>query len=153
MIDVRIIIMTFLFANDVPAIRKEARMINVMLTLVIVIVFRMSQDKNVTNVNLDTLVFLIAKVSINIIMRHVKYFNRNPQIVNVLPLEPCQTLLAQMMENVYHANPVIVEQNVRNVLMDTLDNQMDVVKRVIVHLLDPRTKPVMTKENAFARTN
>ena len=153
MIDVRIIIMTFLLANDVPVIRKEARMINVMLTLVIVIVFRMSQDKNVTNVNLDTLIFLIAKVSINIIMRHVKYFNRNPQIVNVLPLEPCQTLLAQMMENVYHANPVIVEQNVRNVLMDTLDNQMDVVKRVIVHLLDPRTKPVMTKENAFARTN
>ena len=153
MIDVRIIIMTFLLANDVPVIRKEARMINVMLTLVIVIVFRMSQDKNVTNVNLDTLIFLIAKVSINIIMRHVKCFNRNPQIVNVLPLEPCQTLLAQMMENVYHANPVIVEQNVRNVLMDTLDNQMDVVKRVIVHLLDPRTKPVMTKENAFARTN
>ena len=153
MINARLIIMTFLLANDVPVIRKEARMINVMLTLVIVIVFRMSQDKNVTNVNLDTLVFLIAKVSINIIMRHVKYFNRNPQIVNVLPLEPCQTLLAQMMENVYHANPVIVEQNVRNVLMDTLDNQMDVVKRVIVHLLDPRTKPVMTKENAFARTN
>ena len=153
MIDVRIIIMTFLLANDVPVIRKEARMINVMLTLVIVIVFRMSQDKNVTNVNLDTLIFLIAKVSINIIMRHVKYFNYNPQIVNVLPLEPWQTLLAQMMENVYHANPVIVEQNVRNVLMDTLDNQMDVVKRVIVHLLDPRTKPVMTKENAFARTN
>ena len=153
MIDVRIIIMTFLLANDVPVIRKEARMINVMLTLVIVIVFRMSQDKNVTNVNLDTLIFLIAKVNMTIIMRHVKYFNRNPQIVNVLPLEPCQTLLAQMMENVYHANPVIVEQNVRNVLMDTLDNQMDVVKRVIVHLLDPRTKPVMTKENAFARTN
>ena len=145
--------MTSLLANDALVIEKEARMINVMLTLVIVIVFRMSQDKNVTNVNLDTLIFLIAKVSINIIMRHVKYFNRNPQIVNVLPLEPCQTLLAQMMENVYHANPVIVEQNVRNVLMDTLDNQMDVVKRVIVHLLDPRTKPVMTKENAFARTN
>ena len=137
MIDVRIVIMTFLLANDVPVIRKEARMINVMLTLVIVIVFRMSQDKNVTNVNLDTLIFLIAKVSINIIMRHVKYFNRNPQIVNVLPLEPCQTLLAQMMENVYHANPVIVEQNVRNVLMDTLNDQMEVVKSVIVNLLDP----------------
>ena len=153
MINVRPIIMTFLLANDVPVIRKEARMINVMLTLGIVTVLRMSQDKNVTNVNLDTLIFLIAKVSINIIMRREKYFNRNPQIVNVLPLEPCQTLLAQMMENVYHANPVIVEQNVRNVLMDTLDNQMDVVKHVIVHLLDPRTKPVMTKENAFARTN
>ena len=64
MIDVRIIIMTFLLANDVPVIRKEARMINVMLTLVIVIVFRMSQDKNVTNVNLDTMIFLIAKVRI-----------------------------------------------------------------------------------------
>ena len=68
MIDVRIVIMTFLLANDVPVIRKEARMINVMLTLVIVIVFRMSQDKNVTNVNLDTLIFLIAKVSKIIMM-------------------------------------------------------------------------------------
>ena len=66
MINVRPIIMTFLLANDVPVIQKEARMINVMLTLVIVIVFRMSQDKNVTNVNLDTLIFLIAKVSISI---------------------------------------------------------------------------------------
>ena len=73
MIDVRIIIMTFLLANDVPVIRKEARMINVMLTLVIVIVFRMSQGKNVTNVNLDTLIFLIAKVTI-IITFELKIF-------------------------------------------------------------------------------
>ena len=76
MIDVRIIIMTFLLANDVPVIRKEARMINVMLTLVIVIVFRMSQDKNVTNVNLDTMIFLIAKVSIITMMATAStYFN------------------------------------------------------------------------------
>ena len=57
--------------------------------------------------------------------------------MNVLPLEPCQTLLAQMMENVHHANPVTLEQNVRNVLMDTLNDQMEVVKSVIVNLLDP----------------
>ena len=75
MIDVRIIIMTFLLANDVPVIQKEARMINVMLTLVIVIVFRMSQDKNVTNVNLDTLIFLIAKVGKIIVFMLEKYFN------------------------------------------------------------------------------
>ena len=57
--------------------------------------------------------------------------------MNVLPLEPCQTLVAQMMENVHHANPAILEQNVRNVLMDTLNDQMEVVKSVIVNLLDP----------------
>ena len=67
MIDVRIIIMTFLLANDVPVIRKEARMINVMLTLVIVTAFRMSQDKIVTNVNLDTLISQIARVSMTIV--------------------------------------------------------------------------------------
>ena len=57
------------------------------------------------------------------------------------------------MENVHHANPVTLEQNVRNVLMDTLNDQMEVVKNVIVNLLDPWTKPVMTKDNAFVRTD
>ena len=65
------------------------------------------------------------------------YYNYNPQNVNVLPMEPWQTLLAQMMENVHHANPVTLEQNVKNVLMDTLNDQMEVVKSVIVNLLDP----------------
>ena len=64
MINVRPIIMTFLLANDALVIEKEARMINAMLTLVIVTAFSMSQDKNVTNVNLDTLIFQIAKVTI-----------------------------------------------------------------------------------------
>ena len=64
MINVRLIIMTFLLANDALVIEKEARMINAMLTLVIVTAFSMSQDKNVTNVNLDTLIFQIAKVTI-----------------------------------------------------------------------------------------
>ena len=59
--------MTFLLANDALVIEKEARMINVMLTLVIVTAFRMSQDKNVTNVNLNTLIFQIARVSITIV--------------------------------------------------------------------------------------
>ena len=65
------------------------------------------------------------------------YYNYNPQNVNVLPMEPWQTLLAQMMGNVHHANRVTLEQNVRNVLMDTLNDQMEVVKNVNVHLLDP----------------
>ena len=52
-------------------------------------------------------------------------------------MEPWQTLLAQMMENVHHANLATLEQNVKNVLMDTLNDQMEVVKNVNVHLLDP----------------
>ena len=64
MINARLIIMTFLLANDALVTEKEARMINAMLTLVIVTAFSMSQDKNVTNVNLDTMIFLIAKVRI-----------------------------------------------------------------------------------------
>ena len=67
MINVRPIIMTFLLANDALVIEKEARMINVMLTLVIVTAFRMSQDKIVTNVSLDTLISQIARVSITIV--------------------------------------------------------------------------------------
>ena len=62
--------MTFLLANDVLVTRKEARMMIVIFTVGIVTAFRMSQDKNVTNVNLDTMIFLIAKVSIITIMAH-----------------------------------------------------------------------------------
>ena len=65
--------MTFLLANDALAIEKEARTMNVMGKLEIVTVFSMSQDKNVTNVYLDTLIFLIAKVSI-IITFELKIF-------------------------------------------------------------------------------
>ena len=68
-------------------------------------------------------------------------------------MEPWQTLLAQMMGNVYHANPVTLEQNVRNVMMDTLNDQMEVVKSVIVNLLAPLTKLVMKKDNVFVRTD
>ena len=64
MINVRLIIMTSLLANDALVIEKEARMINVMLTLGIVTVIHVSQDKNVTNVNLDILGILIVKVYI-----------------------------------------------------------------------------------------
>ena len=64
MINVRPTIMTFLLANDVLVIQKEARMMIVIFTVGIVTAFRMSQDKNVTNVNLDTMIFLIAKVRI-----------------------------------------------------------------------------------------
>ena len=67
-------------------------------------------------------------------------------------MEPWQTLLAQMMENVHHANPATLEQNVTNVLMDTLNDQMEVVKNVNVHLLDPKITPVMPMENVFVRT-
>ena len=62
--------MTFLLANDALAIEKEARTMNVMVKLEIVTAFSMSQDKNVTNVNLDTLIFQIAKVRIINIMAH-----------------------------------------------------------------------------------
>ena len=54
--------MTSLLANDALVIEKEARMTNVMLTLGIVTVIHVSQGKNVTNVNLDILGFLIVKV-------------------------------------------------------------------------------------------
>ena len=70
MTNVRLIIMTFLLANDALAIEKEARTMNVMGKLEIVTAFSMSQDKNVTNVNLDTLIFQIAKVRIINIMAH-----------------------------------------------------------------------------------
>ena len=56
-----------------------------------------------------------------------------------------------MMENVHHANLVILEQNVMNAMMDTLKDLMEVVKSVIVHLLVQQTTPVMPKENVFAR--
>ena len=58
------IILIFLLANPVVVIKKEERIMNVMLKLGIVTALRMSQGKNVTNVNLDSLIFLIAKVSI-----------------------------------------------------------------------------------------
>ena len=62
--------MTFLLANDALAIEKEARTMNVMDKLGTATAFSMSQDKNVTNVNLDSLIFLIAKVSVIIVMVH-----------------------------------------------------------------------------------
>ena len=64
MTNVKLIILIFLLANPVVVIKKEERIMNVMLKLGIVTVLRMSQGKNVTNVNLDSLIFLIAKVSI-----------------------------------------------------------------------------------------
>ena len=70
MTDVDLIILIFLLANHVAVIKKEERIMNVMLKLGIVTVLRMSQGKNVTNVNLDSLIFLIAKVSIITIMTH-----------------------------------------------------------------------------------
>ena len=76
-----------------------------------------------------------------------------PQNVNVLALEPWRIPLVPMMENVHHANLVILEQNVMNAMTDTLKDLMEVVKSVIVHLLDPKTAPVMPKENVFAREN
>ena len=62
MTDVDLIILIFLLANPVVVIKKEERMTNVMLTLGIVTVIHVSQGKNVTNVNLDILGFLIVKV-------------------------------------------------------------------------------------------
>ena len=58
------IILIFLLANPVVVIKKEERIMNVMLKLGIVTVLRMSQGKNVTNVNLDILGILIVKVYI-----------------------------------------------------------------------------------------
>ena len=55
-----------------------------------------------------------------------------------------------MLENV-NANLVILDPNVTNVMMDTLKDLMEVVKSVIVHLLDQQTTPVMLMENVFAR--
>ena len=66
MTNVKLIILTFLLATNVVVIPKEARTMNVMGKLEIVTVNHVSQDKNVTNVYLDTLIFLIAKVSISI---------------------------------------------------------------------------------------
>ena len=62
MTNVKLIILIFLLANPVVVIKKEERMTNVMLTLGIVTVIHVSQGKNVTNVNLDILGFLIVKV-------------------------------------------------------------------------------------------
>ena len=70
MTNVKLIILTFLLVPNVDVTRKEARMMIVMFTVVIVTVVHVSQDKNVTNVNLDTLIFLIAKVSIIITLVH-----------------------------------------------------------------------------------
>ena len=63
-------------------------------------------------------------------------FNDTPQNVNVLPLELWKIPHAPMLESV-NAKLVIPEPNVTNVTMDTLKDQMEVVKNVIVHLLDP----------------
>ena len=62
MTNVDLIILIFLLANPVVVIKKEERIMNVMLKLGIVTALRMSQGKNVTNVNLDILGFLIVKV-------------------------------------------------------------------------------------------
>ena len=70
MTNAKLIIITFLIAPNVVVIQKEARMMIVMFTVVIVTVFHMSLDKNVTNVTMDIMVFLIAKVSIITIMAH-----------------------------------------------------------------------------------
>ena len=66
MTNVDLIILIFLLANPVVVIKKEERIMNVMLKLEIVTALRMSQGKNVTNVNLDILGFLIVKVRITI---------------------------------------------------------------------------------------
>ena len=66
MTNVDLIILIFLLANPVVVIKKEERIMNVMLTLGIVTVIHVSQGKNVTNVNLDILGFLIVKVRITI---------------------------------------------------------------------------------------
>ena len=66
MTNVKPIISTFLIVPNVVVIQKDERITNVMWKLGIVTVVHVSQDKNVTNVNLDTLIFLIAKVSITI---------------------------------------------------------------------------------------
>ena len=66
MTNVDLVILIFLLANPVVVIKKEERIMNVMLKLGIVTALRMSQGKNVTNVNLDILGFLIVKVRITI---------------------------------------------------------------------------------------
>ena len=45
------------------------------------------------------------------------------------------------------------EQNAKSVQMDTIKDQMEVVKNVNVHLLDPKITPVMPMENVFVRTD
>ena len=64
MTNVKPIISTFLLVPNVVVIQKDERITNVMWKLGIVTVVHVSQDKNVTNVNLDTLIFLIAKVNL-----------------------------------------------------------------------------------------
>ena len=66
MTNVKLIILTFLLATNVVVIPKEERIMNVMWKLEIVTVNHVSQGKNVTNVYLDTLIFLTAKVSVSI---------------------------------------------------------------------------------------
>ena len=66
MTNAKLIILIFLIAPNVVVIQKEARMMIVMFTVGIVTAFHMSLDKNVTNVNLDILGFLIVKVRITI---------------------------------------------------------------------------------------
>ena len=68
MTNVDLIILIFLLANPVVVIKREERIMSVMLKLGIVTALRMSQGKNVTNVNLVSLTFLIAKVSKIIMM-------------------------------------------------------------------------------------
>ena len=73
MTNAKLIILIFLIAPNVVVIQKEARMMIVMFTVAIVTVFHMLLDKNVTNVTMDIMVFLIAKVSI-IITFELKIF-------------------------------------------------------------------------------
>ena len=70
MTNAKLIILTFLLVPNVVVIQKDERITNVMWKLGIVTVVHVSQDKNVTNVNLDTLTFLIAKVNIIITLVH-----------------------------------------------------------------------------------
>ena len=66
-------------------------------------------------------------------------------------MELWRTLLVPMMESALAALDTS-EQNAKNVQMDTLNDQMEVVKSVIVNLLDPKITPVMPMENVFVRT-
>ena len=67
-------------------------------------------------------------------------------------MELWRTLLVPMMESALAALDTS-EQNAKNVQMDTLNDQMEVVKNVNVHLLDPKITPVMPMENVFVRTD
>ena len=66
-------------------------------------------------------------------------------------MELWRTLLVPMMESVLAALDTS-EQNAKNVQMDTIKDQMEVVKNVNVHLLDPKITLVMPMENVFVRT-